>query len=209
MRFATVDGVSLEALGRFPAGAGRAVVLCHPHPLYGGTMHNALVVTFARVLAERGGEDVATLRFNFRGVEGSDGRHDGGEAELLDVLGAVDALRRELPETRLSLLGYSFGSWVALRAALEHDAVERVALVAPATRLFESFDPSRPRRSLPVEILCGDRDAFVHVPAARGLAGALGARLHLVEGADHLFLRHRAVAARTLLAFLAPEAAAG
>ena len=78
----TVPGLSggpaLEARVRAPAGAKRAVVLCHPHPLYGGTMHSAVVLAIAKVLAEKGGSKVAHVRFNYRGVGASEGRYGEG-----------------------------------------------------------------------------------------------------------------------------------
>src|SRR5580698_11345571 len=80
---------SLEACVRVSAEAERAVVLCHPHPLYGGTMHSAVVVAIARLLADKGGERVATLRFNYRGVGASEGRYGEGLGEVMDARAAL------------------------------------------------------------------------------------------------------------------------
>ena len=201
----TADGESLEALGRLPSGAVRAVVLCHPHPLYGGTMHNAVVVAMAKLLREQGGDDVATLRFNFRGVEGSSGTFTNGPGEKLDVLAAIDGVLNELGSTRVTVVGYSFGSWVGLRAAWEQPEVDRAALVAPAVRLFDYEESSECRRPLPTELLVGDRDGFVDVVEARSLARFLGARMHVIDGADHFFVGYRRLVAKTLLSFVAPE----
>src|SRR5579863_9189745 len=86
----TIAGpVALEARVRASADAERAVLLCHPHPLYGGTMHSAVIVAIARALAQRGGERVATLRFNYRGVGASEGAYGAGEGEALDALAAL------------------------------------------------------------------------------------------------------------------------
>ncbi len=204
-RLDTADGESLEALGRLPSGAHRIVILCHPHPLYGGTMHNAIVVALAKGLAEHDGEEVGTLRFNYRGVEGSSGRYSSGAGEKVDVLSAIDGVRNEMPHADVSLAGYSFGSWVGLRAAWEHPEVNRVALVAPAVRVFRFQEHEECRRPLPAEVLVGDRDEFVSVSAARGLSRYLGAQLHVLDGADHFFVGHRKAVDRMLRPFLAPE----
>lgn len=206
LRLETADGESLEALGRLPSNARRVVVLCHPHPLYGGTMHNAVIVAMAKALAEVSDDDVGTLRFNFRGVEGSSGRYTAGSGEKLDVIAAVDGLRNEMPNADVSIVGYSFGSWVGLRAAWEHPEVERVALVAPAVRIFRYGEGQECRRPLPTEVVVGDHDEFVAVHAARNLARYLGAQLHVVDGADHFFVGHRRTVAKMLLPFVAPDA---
>ena len=206
IRLHTIDGVHLESLGRLPSHATRAVILCHPHPLYGGTMSNALILTLTRMIAEQGSEDLATLRFNFRGVEGSEGRYDEGHGELLDVKAAIAHVKNTLPHAKLSVVGYSFGSWVGLRAAWTCPEVERIALVAPAIRFSEEALDRAERRPLPTEIVLGDRDSFVDVPEARRLAERLGARLHVIDGADHFFVRQRRLVGTMLLPFVVPEA---
>ena len=91
-------GPSLEARMRAPANATRAVVLCHPHPLYGGTMHSAVPLAIAKVLAERGGDRVAHLRFNYRGVGASEGTYAEGRGEIDDARAALRTLRAAAPE---------------------------------------------------------------------------------------------------------------
>ena len=89
LTLATSDGVSLEAERAVPDGTSRAtVVLCHPHPQYGGTMRSIVIGALFDALPDAG---FTVLRFNFRGVERSTGAHDEGRAELLDVQAAVDA----------------------------------------------------------------------------------------------------------------------
>jgi len=127
---------SLEAQLSASAEAERAVVLCHPHPLYGGTMHSAVVVAIARLLADKGGERVATLRFNYRGVGASEGRYGEGLGEVMDARAALRALAARAPRAKVTMCGYSFGTWVGLRAAAIEGNVERVALIAPAVRIF-------------------------------------------------------------------------
>jgi uncharacterized protein len=200
----TADGVEIEAMARLPRAASRAVVLCHPHPLYGGSMHNAIVLVIARALRELGGDDVATLRFNFRGVPGSGGSYDEGRGELLDTMASIDAVRRELPQASVRLFGYSFGSWIALRATLDDNEVERVGLVAPATRIF-SYPGLAPGRELPMHIVVGDHDQFVGVDDARALATRLGASITVMKGADHYFVSQRRAVADAIGPFMIGE----
>ena len=123
----------LEALlqdreGREPA---LVVVVCHPHPLYGGAMHNKVVHRVASTLFGMG---AAVLRFNFRGVGKSAGTHDRGEGETEDARAALAWLRWRHPGARAWLAGFSFGSWIAARLTAESPEVERVILVAPALK---------------------------------------------------------------------------
>jgi uncharacterized protein len=109
----TDDGLALEAEYATAAGELRgAVVLCHPHPQYGGTMRSIVISALFGALPDRG---IACLRFNFRGVEGSEGSHGGGVEERRDAQAAVDALAKEVGDALpLTLIGWSFGGDVAL-----------------------------------------------------------------------------------------------
>lgn len=113
--------------GHHPEG----VVICHPHPQFGGDMQYPLVQILAEGLAREG---YVTLRFNFRGVGLSGGSYGGGEGEVRDALGAIDYLRAQgqFPVAAASMIGYSFGAWVGLRAAAEEDVKKAVALCIPA-----------------------------------------------------------------------------
>jgi alpha/beta superfamily hydrolase len=198
------DGTSLDARLAVPDGAPRAVVLAHPHPLYGGSMDDAVTVALARAFAELG---AATLRFDFRGVGHSEGRHGGGPPEIGDLLGAVRAAQRHAPGLPISLCGYSFGSWVALQAARAHALpIDRVALLAPALALLDyerlpSFDGAA-RFEGPVAVVLGDRDAFSDPSKARALAGRVGASVALLSGEDHFFSRTRRRVAERLAPFV-------
>ena len=118
-------------------------VVCHPHPLYGGTMHNKVA---HRVASTLHGLGAAVLRFNFRGVGKSAGAHDRGEGELADALCALDFLRARYPHARRWAAGFSFGSWVASRLAAAAPDVERLILIAPPvhTQTFSEM------RTLPI-----------------------------------------------------------
>lgn len=107
---------AIEAAIELPAEGARAgvAIVCHPHPLQGGTMHNKVVTMVARSLAELG---LATVRFNFRGVGATAGEYDEGRGETDDVVAIAQWIRRERPGDVLWLAGFSFGSYVALRAS--------------------------------------------------------------------------------------------
>src|SRR5215468_12365028 len=122
-------GLTLEGLIASPAGAGqhRAAVVCHPHPMYGGSMYNNVVEAVLEPLWRR---RFATLRFNFRGVGDSEGEYDGGEGELDDVREAVAFVAGKAAVKSVTLAGYSFGASVSLRAGLADPAVGGLVLVA-------------------------------------------------------------------------------
>jgi alpha/beta superfamily hydrolase len=146
----------LEAILEVPATFdGETVALvCHPHPLHGGTMQNKVVHMTARALQERG---IATLRFNFRGVGASEGAFDDGQGETDDALAAADWLVHRFPQAALLVAGFSFGSYVAYRVASA--AVGRAPVYdrAPIRRFdFDRYlsaacalahHPRRPRRA--------------------------------------------------------------
>ncbi len=192
---------SLEARVRGDAGAGRVVVLCHPHPLYGGTMHSAVVVALTKVLAERG-EGVATVRFNYRGVGKSEGAYAKGEGEVHDARAALRAARSRFPRAKVALAGYSFGTWVGLRASALEGFVERVALVAPAVRIFDFVRADGAHFQGRLAVYLGDQDEFCDVAEAEGLADDLGATLQVFPGSDHYFLAGRRKLAEAVVPFL-------
>jgi alpha/beta superfamily hydrolase len=172
----------LEGLVAVPTDATRAVVVCHPHPEYGGTMHDAVVTAVARSLGAAG---VATLRFNFRGVGASEGLHGGGTAEVDDVRAALDCLAAQAPGTRLALAGYSFGAAVAVRAAVADPRPERlVAIALPAAMLDAAFLAECRTPTLFVQ---GDRDQFSPVRQFEALVARCPAltRVVRIAGADH------------------------
>lgn len=116
------DGVAIE----------RVAVVCHPHPLHGGTMHNKVVFRLARGLRNAGS---AVVRFNFRGVGLSEGNHDDGQGELEDVRAVIQFARKRYPHLPLIAAGFSFGSNIGLRVACEDGGIERfIAAGLPADR---------------------------------------------------------------------------
>jgi alpha/beta superfamily hydrolase len=198
---------TLEARVHVPASPRRVVVIAHPHPLYGGSMHSPVPLSIAKTLADRASEVVAWARFDFRGVGGSEGTYDAGRGEVDDALAVLEHLRVLAPGLPVSLCGHSFGSWIALRAAAAagDGVVERVLLVAPSTRFFESWDDALPFAG-PKTIFLGDRDEFCDVDEGRALADRLGAELRIFEGFDHHFTKSRRAVAEAALPVIAPEA---
>jgi alpha/beta superfamily hydrolase len=118
---------------------GLVALVLHPHPVYGGTLHNKVVHRAASTLHELGAE---VLRINFRGVGASEGAFDEGDGELEDARAALGWLRQRYPGARLWLAGFSFGSWIAARLTAVETDLERVILIAPpVTRMgFERLE---------------------------------------------------------------------
>lgn len=114
------------------------VVICHPHPVYGGNMHNNVVNAIEKGFFDN---EFTTLRFNFRGVGGSGGSYDEGNGEVTDVLAALSFLTGCLDETAYVVLsGYSFGAWVAAKAATKADQVDAMFLVSYPLAFYPSED---------------------------------------------------------------------
>jgi alpha/beta superfamily hydrolase len=123
----------IEALWQAPAAAPEGIaVIAHPHPLHGGTMDNKVVQTLARSFVELG---LAAVRFNFRGVGGSAGEWDEGRGETEDLLAVAHAARESLGHLPLTLAGFSFGGYIAARAARRLHP-RKLVLIAPAVKRF-------------------------------------------------------------------------
>jgi alpha/beta superfamily hydrolase len=198
-------GGSLDARVHVAPGARRAVVICHPHPLYGGSMHSPVPLAIAKTLADKAAARCSWIRFDFRGVGASDGRYDEGRGEVDDVRAVIAHLRGLVPGALVSVCGHSFGSWVGLRAAAAENA-DRALLVAPSVRFFD-FKDDDARFAGPKAIFVGTEDEFMDVDEARALAERLGADLRVFDGFDHHFLRSRRALAEAALPFLVPEPA--
>jgi uncharacterized protein len=161
-----------------------AAVVCHPHPLFGGTMHNKVVYQAAKTLHQHG---VPVLRFNFRGAGLSEGAHERGEGERGDVRAALDYLAKEFSGRPILLAGFSFGSWVGLRVGCEDVRVrELIGLGIPVEK--SDFEYLR-GCAKPKLIIQGDNDQFGSRANVEALFKTLPEpkRLVFVEGADHFF----------------------
>ncbi len=159
-----------------------AAVVCHPHPLYGGTLHNKVVYQAAKTLHRLG---LSVLRFNFRGAGMSEGKHDDGRGERDDVRAAIDFLAETFSGTPLLLAGFSFGASVGLRVGCGDERVtELVGLGLPADNFDLSFLKTCGKPKLFVQ---GGQDQFGSQENVRKLMETLPEpkRLVVVEGADH------------------------
>lgn len=176
---------TLEAVLMTPAGEAKgAALLCHAHPLHGGTMHFKLLFRAAKVIQSRG---YAVLRFQFRGVGRSAGEYDRGRGESDDARAALDFLAREYPATPLVLGGFSFGAAVALRIGAHDDRVAALLLMGLPLLAIESR-PENPR-SKSVLFIQGERDEFGDRKAIEVFARSFPGepQLVVVPGSDHLF----------------------
>src|SRR5712692_9193429 len=177
----------LEAILWKPAAQARpplATLICHPHPLFGGTMHNKVVYQAAKSLDALG---LPVLRFDFRGAGMSAGTHDRGRGEQGDVSAALDFLAEEFPGVPLLLAGFSFGCWVGLRVGCEDARVaELIGLGAPVNDSDFSYLRQCAKPKL---FLQGDRDQFGARANLETLVRSLpGANeLVFIADADHFF----------------------
>ena len=177
------DNLDLEALFTFRSKA-RASVITHPHPLYGGNMHNPVVTAIARAYENKGW---STLRFNFRGTGISQGSFSEGTGEQRDLQAGITYLADQ-GFSRIDLAGYSFGAWVMAHWSQSNaDAGHRIYLVAPPVA-FMDFSRIKTIPGLQA-VFAGSRDPFcpleqINTELTRWQSGA---RLRLIQGADHFF----------------------
>lgn len=182
----TIDGPAgrVELRVATPPGQPRAVaVICHPHPLHGGSLNNKVVHQMARTFSGLG---AVCVRFNFRGVGRSEGRFDNGDGETEDLISVVSWARRQWPGVPLWLAGFSFGAYVALRAAAELRP-DWLVSVAPPVNLYviPAPDSATPRWL----VLQGEDDDIVPAADVAAWAGAQPLKPELVtlEAAGHFF----------------------
>jgi len=175
----------LEALYRELQDPVGVAVICHPHPLGGGTLHNKVVFRAARGLENA---NVATLRFNFRGAGASAGQHDEGEGEQLDVVAAIDWVVRYHPGKKLIVGGFSFGAWVASRTACEMPNVAALFLIGAPVNKYD-FGYLR-QCDKPILFLHGTQDEFGDVAKLEKLSQQVrNAESVIITGADHFFAK--------------------
>ena len=158
-------------------------VLCHPHPQFGGTMDNKVVITLARAFVHLG---YRAVRFNFRGVGGSAGAWDEGRGEIDDALAVIQAQRALAPGLPLALAGFSFGAYVAAQAAARLAAsapVERLVLVGPATSRFEMPATVAPDTL----VIHGEADEVVPLSATLDWARPQVLPVIVLPGVGHFF----------------------
>jgi uncharacterized protein len=173
------NGLKLEGmLANTPDDKG--VVISHPHPLYGGTMHNNVVKALAHAYQE---EEYGTLRFNFRGVERSEGDYDNGIGEQEDVKAALQTLGKKT----MDLAGYSFGAWVNALGLAKFKEAQRLIMVSPPLSVIDfSFLEYSPKIKL---VICGSRDEIAEYKKVEKLLPKWNdqALFRVIQGADHFY----------------------
>ena len=183
---------ALQAVATCPQNAveegGNVTIVCHPHSLMGGTMNNKVVHTVARARRDLGHR---VVRFNFRGVEKSEGEYDHGLGEQDDLLAVIDWVRSVRPDDRIWLAGFSFGSFVSasacLRAVERGDPIEHLLLIAPAVVNY-AFDKLT-AFPCPVAMIYGDADEVVDSSEIGSWFDTVQGqkKVFCLEGAGHFF----------------------
>jgi uncharacterized protein len=186
IRFSSAE-LTLEGMIARPSSkVQRGAIVCHPHPLYGGSMFNNVVESALEAMWRLGW---ATLRFNFRGVGQSEGEHSGGSGEADDAAAAVRFLAAELasaPQT-IALAGYSFGAMAAMNAASKLPDLCGLILIALPLRIAQA--DGLKHLKMPIVLAAGDHDDYCPPAQLQALQQVLGshAQLKIINGADHFF----------------------
>lgn len=175
---------SIEVAIDAPAGEPRGLaVVCHPHPLFGGTLDNKVTQTLARALVALG---FISVRPNFRGVGNTAGTHDEGRGEVDDIVTVVDLFRQRYQPKELVLAGFSFGSFVqthvAQRLAAAGIPAQRLVLVGTATSRWQVMPV--PEDSL---VIHGELDDTVPLSSVLDWARPQNLPVTVIPGADHFF----------------------
>jgi len=180
-----IEVATVPAEGDIECARAGVAIVCHPHPLHGGTMHNKVVTIAERALRELG---LDTVRFNFRGIGQSQGTFDEGEGESDDLARVVDWVRRVRPDDALWLAGFSFGSYVALRNAAVLDADALITIAPPVGRWdFESITLPE----CPWLVVQGEDDEIVDPQAVFAWIESLAEPPHLVRMPETSHFFHR------------------
>lgn len=182
----------LETHVTWQEGAKAIALICHPHPLFGGTMDNKVVTTLARFAKAQG---MHVVRFNFRGVGQSTGEHDHGVGEVDDAQAVLNWLGDQSHVKQLWLAGFSFGGFIAAKLAerivtqpeLSHWKIQRLTLVAPAVTNYEVSSLTLPRAQ--TQMIYGDTDEVIAPDAMADFAARYDIQTSVLAGAGHFFHR--------------------
>ncbi|QJR16777.1 alpha/beta hydrolase [Usitatibacter palustris] len=189
---------AIEIATDAPANPTAVAVIAHPHPLFGGTMDNKVITTLERAMREAG---AATYRFNFRGVGGTEGKHDEGRGETDDMIAVIEHALAAAGSLPLWLAGFSFGGAVAVRVSARV-AFAQLVLIAPGFRRFSDagmgapIDPNDPQFGAPgvhtnanTFIVHGDLDETVPVTDSFAWGAPREVPVVVIPGAEHFFHR--------------------
>lgn len=178
---------NLEAIIAPPVAESAPIVtiICHPHPLYGGTMNNKVVTTVARAMYDLG---LWSLRFNFRGIGASQGVYGNGHGEVEDLLAVIDWVQQHFPKYNIWLAGFSFGAYIAMEgAARVGDAIQQLITIAPAVTHFEFHHGAKIH--CPWLLLMGEADEIVAVGEVKKWVKKQPAHIKTIyfDGVSHFF----------------------
>jgi alpha/beta superfamily hydrolase len=181
--FSAPDGLQLEGLLARTKGEGGRIILCHPHPLYGGDMFNNVITAMQGALTRAG---FSTLRFNFRGVGGSEGEYGEGVREVQDVQGAVTFAVAE-GDGPVDLAGYSFGAYVGMHSLADDDRVRSFVCISPPVAIYDFA--ALKEEGKPKLIIAGERDLICPLAPLEELFASLTQpkTLHICPRADHFW----------------------
>lgn len=184
----------------------RSVILCHPHPLFGGNMDNNVVIAAQNAFAACGW---STLRFNFRGVGRSEGRSGQEETAGEDVLAAAEYLRTQRPGTKLDVVGYSYGAWAVLQAVRHGLVPELLCLFSPPLDFMSFAELVLPDN--PVLLTLGNQDDFCSVESLRKWLSGQQAQNHvtlrIIPYCDHFYREFGQELRTAIIDFLADKQA--
>jgi alpha/beta superfamily hydrolase len=180
-------------------------VICHPHPAYGGTMDNNVVMAAVEALQETGH---STLRFNFRGVGRSEGRYDNGVGETEDLRAAMEFVWKKAGDAPVILVGYSFGSWIAAKVLQDDTSAAHVILIAPPTSMFDLSMLNKDEQERSRHIIVGERDQFCDRQALQEIYNKLPEpkSLRIIPHTDHFFFAHEKFLIETIKEAVADHA---
>jgi alpha/beta superfamily hydrolase len=195
-------GLFLEGILAIPEGAGPfpAVIVCHPHPLYGGSMDNNVVYSLSEKITQ---SSLASFKFNFRGVGGSQGEFSQGIGEQEDVEAAISFIStvKEIDSKRMGLAGYSAGAGFALPVGFNDDRIRALAAVSPPLSMFDfDFLKSCPK---PKFLISGSRDDLILIDQFLEFCQNLPEpkECESIEGADHFWWGYESSLADKVAAF--------
>lgn len=178
-------------------------IICHPHPLYGGTMNNKVVTTLARTMTELG---LPSIRFNFRGIGASAGEYGQGDGETEDLLAVMAWVNQHFPNHKVWLAGFSFGSYIAMRGAfLKREQVTQLITIAPAVTYFDFTQHHH--IDCPWLLVMGEEDELVPLAEVKAWLAKLPVPIQtfFMPGVSHFFHGHLTQLREHLLSALTPR----
>ncbi len=199
----STENSELESLLEIPDTQTKppCVILCHPHPRYGGNMFDTLINDISTHLLNSG---IATLRFNQRGVGMSTGEPGDGPKELADTQAIVKltTVNPKIDGSRLGIVGYSFGAWMALDSSLRSNSIKSLVSIACLQNKFAQYGTVQITQ--PKLLILGDRDHDFTIGQFRFLSNRMSEpkKTEIITGADHFFRNHTELVAKLTCEFL-------